>query len=159
MRLIDRISIGSGIVLLGLMTLYQSASASALNYTAEIKSQETRYRTPEDLLSMVPLLGDIPRTFLIGDGYKMDLSIDEMRIDHMATNSRSPMKHRICNVSLSYALPVAGFFSSSFDFLLFNGDTFKPSDLSMSTLGDYVIHLSRQPLDGSTLKLVANARF
>src|SRR5439155_5340905 len=42
------------------------ARGESQNYTAQIQAQETKYRTPEDLLDKIPFLGEIPRTFLMG---------------------------------------------------------------------------------------------
>src|SRR6185295_12032806 len=64
-------------------------------------------KSAEDAVSTVPGLNKIPRSFLIGDGFKFKLSGTELRIDHMATHSRAPMSHRACMISLNMASPVA----------------------------------------------------
>src|SRR5882672_10236493 len=78
------------------------ARGASLNYAAQAKVAETRYRTPEDLLDKIPFLGNIPRTFLMGDGFTMKLSVDRLRIDHMGRYSRSKGDNRTCMVGFSY---------------------------------------------------------
>src|SRR5687768_2338505 len=65
-------------------------------------------RPSENLLEMIPFFGDIPRNFLVGDGYRMKLSGQALRIDHMGYRARTPVQKRNCMIGLSYSTPVAG---------------------------------------------------
>ncbi len=134
------------------------AKGETVNYTAQIKSQETKYKTPEDLIDKIPFLGEIPRTFLVGDGYTMKLSGMQLRIDHMARNSHSKGEKRTCMVGLSYTSPVA-FFTTRIDVPIFHSPTLALSDWSRSSLGDYVVYMSRLPVDHAALTLAITARF
>jgi hypothetical protein len=135
------------------------ARGESTNYAVQARVQESKYQTPEDVLSLVPLLGEIPRTFLIGDGFTMKLSVDQLRIDHMGYRSKSKGAQRTCMIGLSYTAPVAGFFTSRIDIPLLNSPTLKYSDWSVSSFGDYVVYLSRLPADHASLRLAISARF
>ena len=74
------------------------------------------------MIDKIPFLGDIPRTFLMGDGYTMKLSGKELRIDHMGDHSNSKGNQRTCMVGLSYVTPVA-FFTTRIDLPLFHSPT------------------------------------
>ncbi len=134
------------------------AKGESLNYTSQLKAQETKYKTPEDMLSKIPFLGDIPRSFLMGDGYTMKLSGTQLRIDHMGRASKSKGEKRTCMVGLSYTTPVA-FFTSRVDVPLFHSPTLALSDWSRSSMGDYVLYLSRIPATHASLQLALTARF
>ncbi len=134
------------------------AKGDTINYAAQIQEQETKYKTPEDLIDKIPFLGDIPRTFLMGDGYTMKLSGTQLRIDHMAEDSHSKGEKRTCMVGLSYITPVA-FFSTRIDIPIFNSPTLAFSDWSRSSLGDYVMYMSRTPVSHPALTLALTARF
>src|SRR5438128_817386 len=94
------------------------AKGETINYTSQLKSQESKYQKPEDLLDKVPFLGDIPRTFLVGDGFTMKLSVNQLRIDHMGHRSKSKGANRTCMVGVSYITPVA-FFTTRVDVPVF----------------------------------------
>src|SRR5689334_24745085 len=98
------------------------AKGETVNYASQVKSEDTQYRTPEDVLNKIPFLGEIPRTFLMGDGYSMKLSVEQLRIDHMGRNSRSKGEKRTCMVGLSYTTPVA-FFTTRIDLPIFHSPT------------------------------------
>jgi hypothetical protein len=132
---------------------------AASPYAAPPKAADSKYQRPEDLLDLIPFLGEIPRTFLIGDGFKMRLSGQELRIDHMGRQSRAPASQRNCLIGLSYTTPVAGFFTSRVDLPLFHAATPKWEDWGVSSLGDYVVYLSRGATDIPLFRLVATARF
>jgi hypothetical protein len=134
------------------------AKGENLNYATQVNSQDSKYRTPDDVLDKIPFLGEIPRTFLWGDGYSMKLSGKELRIDHMGNDSHSNGKQRTCMVGISYVTPVA-FFTTRVDIPLFNSPTLALADWSRSSLGDYVVYMSRLPVDHSALTLSLSARF
>ena len=121
--------------------------------------QPTRYQTPEDMIDLLPVVGSIPRAFFWTGGYAVKLSIKEMRIDHMTAHSRCPMKRRGCTLALSYSQPIGQqLFSSTLDFPLLSSEAVT-SHWSAATLGDYVLHLSNQPLPSRDFRLMASARF
>ena len=134
------------------------ARGENLNYAAQIKSQDTRYKTPEDVLDTVPFLGDIPRSFLWGDGYTMKLSAEQLRVDHMGNHSRTKGKNRTCMIGVSYTTPVA-FFTTRIDLPLFSSPNLALSDWQANSLGDYVLYMSRLPVDHAALMLSLTARF
>jgi hypothetical protein len=134
--------------------------AHASDYAAQVKAAtDTKYRNPEDMLDMIPFLGQIPRTFLIGDGFKMRLTTKELRIDHMGTRSHNPASGRNCMIGFSYTTPVAGFFTYRVDLPLLHAATPALEDWSRSSLGDYVVYLSKTPVDRASLRLVLTAKF
>lgn len=135
------------------------AFAADAGYAAQVRAAETKYKTPEDLLDVVPFLGEIPRSFLLGDGYQMKLSVDQLRIDHMGRHSRSRGAKRTCMIGVSYTTPVAGFFTSRIDLPIFHSPTLAWSDWSVSSLGDYVVYMSRIPAERSSIRLAISARF
>jgi hypothetical protein len=134
------------------------ARGASVNYASAAKAEETKYRSPEDMIAMVPFLSSIPRTFLFGDGYTMKLSADHMRIDHMGRDSRSQGAQRTCMLGVSYTAPVA-FFTTRIDMPIFHSPTLALSDWSPSSLGDYVVYMSRLPATHSSLTLTLSARF
>ena len=134
------------------------ARGESPNYAAQVKAQETKYRTPDDMIDMIPFLGNIPRAFLFGDGYTMKLSAEQLRIDHMGQRSNSKGVQRTCMVGLSYITPVA-FFTTRVDLPIFHSPTLAMSDWSRDSLGDYVVYLSRLPATHSSLTLSISARF
>jgi len=134
------------------------AKGETMNYAVQVQAQDTQYKTPEDLISKIPFLGEIPRTFLMGDGYTMKLSGRQLRIDHMGNSSHTQGNQRTCMVGLSYTTPVA-FFTSRIDIPLFTSPTLALADWSRSSLGDYVVYMSRSPVDHAALTLALTARF
>jgi len=134
------------------------AKGETLNYTSQIQAQAPKYNTPEDLIEKIPFLGDIPRSFLMGDGYTMKLSGTQLRIDHMGNHSDSKGEKRACMVGVSYITPVA-FFTTRIDIPIFHSPTLAMSDWSRSSMGDYVVYMSRLPVDHSALTLSLTARF
>jgi hypothetical protein len=134
------------------------AKGETVNYAAQVQAQTSPYKTPEDVLNKIPFLGDIPRTFLMGDGYTMKLSGTQLRIDHMGHDSRSGGSQRTCMVGLSYTTPVA-FFTTRVDIPIFHSPTLALADWSRSSMGDYVVYMSRLPVDHAALTLALTARF
>jgi hypothetical protein len=134
-------------------------SAQAADYGIQLKESQTKHQRPEDAIDMIPFLGSIPKSFLVGDGYKMRLTAKELRIDHMGNRSASPAHRRNCMVGISYSTPVAGFFSSRIDIPFMSADKPAIENWTRNSLGDYVIFLSRQPVDKAAVRLIATARF
>lgn len=135
----------------------KAAAPSLVDYSTQQKAEQSKYQRPEDLLDMIPFFGEIPRTFLIGDGFKMKLSADSLRIDHMGHRSRTPAHKRTCMVGLSYTTPVA-FFTTRVDLPLLSAANLQDT-WEVATLGDYVAYFSRTPAASASFKLVATARF
>jgi len=150
----------AGCISMAVMVLVKlPAHAEHVDFTSQLKSQETKYKTPEDMFSMIPFIGQIPRTFLIGDGYHFKLSGQELRIDHMGTRSNSPAGKRNCLISLNFAAPTA-FFGSSLELPLFHAESFHIADWERNSMGDYVLHLSKDSaVEHPTIGLKASARF
>jgi hypothetical protein len=134
------------------------ARGDVANYATQVKSQDSQYKTPEDVLDKIPFLGEIPRTFLMGDGYSMKLTVDQMRIDHMGNHSHTKGVNRTCMLGVSYTTPVA-FFTTRIDLPIFSSPTLALSDWQTNSLGDYVVYMSRLPVDHATLMLSLTARF
>jgi len=132
---------------------------SSINYAAQVKLTQNSNQTPDDLLDKIPFLGQIPRSFIVGDGYKMRLSGRELRIDHMGYRTHTPTSQRNCMFGLSYTTPVLGFFTYRVDLPLAHSDTLAAGDWSRSSLGDYVFYFSRTPVDHPELKLLLTAHF
>lgn len=148
-----------GVLVLAVAGILQASPVAAIDYVGQVKSEQTRYATPDDLIDKVPFLGQIPRSFLWGDGYKMKLGVKELRIDHMADHSHSPADRRDCQIGLSYSTPVAGFFTSRIDLPLFSSATPALSDWTRNSIGDYVAYFSKGASQSSSLRLVVSARF
>ena len=132
---------------------------SSLNLKTPPVPVANPYQRPEDLISLIPFLGEIPRSFLLGDGYQMKLSGTELRIDHMGLHSRAPQKKRDCMIGISYIRPVAGFFTSRIDLPLLFSPTPDVDQWSMNSLGDYVAYFSKGAEGGNILRLAISARF
>jgi hypothetical protein len=102
----------------------------------------------------------LPRKYLFSGSFYTHLSVTEMRIDHVAENSRCTRKNRTFMISASYGQPIGNnLFSSTFELPLLSADRFKLSRLAPATMGDYVIHLSNSPMLNSSAQLVVSARF
>jgi len=134
------------------------AKAEQVKFDSPTKAADSNYKSPEDVIGMIPFLGDIPRSFLFGDGYTMKLSGTQMRIDHMGRDSRSNGAQRTCMFGVSYTTPVA-FFTTRVDIPIFHSPTLALSDWSRDSVGDYVIYMSRLPVNHSSLTLTLSARF
>ena len=134
------------------------AHGEVVNYAAEAKAEETQYKTPEDLLNKVPVLGDIPRVYSVGSEYTMKLSGLSLRVDHMAGGVRHSSQNRTCMFGLSFTAPTA-FFTTQVDIPLFSSPTLALSDWKANSLGDYELNMSKSQIDSSTLMLSFRARF
>ena len=141
------------------MAIGHFTPAQAEDYSTKVTAGEpSKYQHPEDVLDMVPFLSEIPRSFLIGDGYQMKLSGRELRIDHMGADSHVPVSRRNCSLGLSYTTPVA-FFTSRVDIPLFSASTLAWDSWTRNSIGDYVVYLSKTPVDNASLRLVLSAKF
>jgi hypothetical protein len=158
MRQSKRLIAWGYVIAAGWFLALSHARGETVNYAAQVAAQNTQYKTPEDLLNKVPFLGDIPRTYFWGDGYSMKLSETQLRVDHMGFHSRSSVNNRTCMVGLSYTTPVA-FFTTRVDIPILNSPTLALSDWQRSSPGDYVVYMSRLPVDHATLMLSLSARF
>jgi hypothetical protein len=129
------------------------------NYATQVKQiQQSEVHSPDELLDRIPFLAQIPRTFIVGDGFKMRLTSRELRVDHMGYRSHMRADQRNCMFGISYVTPVAGFFTYRLDLPLAHADT-PTQDWSRSSLGDYVFYFSRTPVDHPTIKLLLSAKF
>jgi hypothetical protein len=146
------------IMTLGWLLSRGHANAYALDVN-QPPTPASHYQRPEDLFDMIPILGKLPRTFLIGDGYKMKLSGDHLRIDHMGSQSKSTIPRRDCMIGISYVRPVAGFFTSRVELPLFYAPEPKMSEWSMNSLGDYVAFFSKGASESSSVRLAFSAKF
>jgi hypothetical protein len=108
---------------------------------------------------VIPFLGDIPRSFLIGDGFNMKISGTSLRIDHMGYRSKATVKNRDCMIGFSYVTPVAGFFTSRVDVPLFYSPNPDIEQWSMNTLGDYVAYFSKGTSEIKSFRLAISAKF
>jgi len=132
------------------------AYAPDLNKAAE--PQASKYKSPEDLIDLIPVVNHVPRTFLWGRGYVMRLSGQTLRIDHRL-QSKNPTVHRgDCTLGFSYVTPVAGFFTTRIDMPLFYSNSINMSEMSFNRMGDYVTSFSRGA-DTPSLRLVFSAKF
>jgi hypothetical protein len=151
-----------GLVVLGPLFGISTANAVALagnafSYT-EGDGPENRLRNAKDFLPPSPMWG-LPRKFLFSGGYMVDLTVTEMRIDHMAIGSNCPRRNRDCLLAVSFSQPVGqGLFSSRFDFPLVSAEGLG-GNWAQASLGDYVVYLSNIPLYSPALRLLASARF
>ena len=101
-----------------------------------------------------------PGRYLFSGGYYMNLSITEMRIDHVSEDSRCTRKNRTFMISASFAQPIGNrLFSSSFEFPVLSADRLMMSRLETASIGDYIVHLSNTPLLGSASQMLISARF
>jgi hypothetical protein len=135
------------------------ARGAALDYAAQAQAQDSKYKSPEDMIEMVPLLQDIPRAFQLWQGTTMKLSSSQLRIDHLGSGRDMTKAPRNCTIGLSYAAPLAGSLSSRLDLPLFQSPSLALSDWSRSSFGDYAVLMSHAPSDHSTIKIALNARF
>jgi hypothetical protein len=134
------------------------AHGETFNYKAGAASQQTSYKTPEDMIDMVPVLNQLPRAMTLGQGYLINLTSEQVRINHRSRETRKT-KADPCMIGLSYSTPVAGSLSSQIDLPLFHATELVASDWSRNSLGDYQVTMSRMAVDHAILKLAFSARF
>jgi hypothetical protein len=146
------------IVILGLSALTLCAAQPQIAMLS--KTSESPYKTPEDvIIKLVPVLGDIPRRFLLGDGYDMNLNSDVLRMDHKGKGSSILARKHACLLSLGVSTRLSGFLSSGINLPLFSGDQIRPSSLAFNSRGDFDIYVSRHDVGHTTLQLFATTRF
>ena len=146
-------------VLAGVGYLCSSAGADVYLPKGNAPSGVPTIKSSEDAVASIPILSRIPRSFIIGDGFRFKLSGLELRIDHMGTHSNAPANKRNCLIGFSYATPVS-FFGSRIELPLFHAENLKLSDWGFNTPGDYVVHLSKDAsVENPTLGLSATVRF
>jgi len=131
----------SAAVLAGLAVVASTSHADVYLGSSK-KYESTPIKSAEDAVSALPLLKKIPTSFLVGDGFRFKLNSTALRIDHMGTRSNAPVQKRNCLVSLSYTAPVA-FFGSRVEVPVFFSESPQLSKWGVNTLGDYVVHLSK----------------
>ena len=143
----------------GLGLFCTSARADVYLPNGHTHSTVPTIKSADEAVASIPLLNRIPTSFLIGDGFKFKLSGMELRIDHMGTHSSAPVSKRNCMIGFSYATPVS-FFGSRIDIPIFHAANFTMSDWGINTLGDYVLHFSKDAsVRHPTLGLAATIRF
>lgn len=92
--------------------------------------------------------------------YYMNLSLTELQIDHVASNSRCTRKNRTFMISASFEQPVGrDFFMGRFDVPLLFADRLVVSRLAPASVGDYVLHLSNSQIENNAAYLRVSARF
>ena len=134
------------------------ARGETMNYSSQVKSQETKYKAPEDMIEMVPVLNKLPRTLLLGQSTIIKLSPDQLRINHRTHETRTT-KAEPCMIGLSYIAPMSGSLSSQINIPLFHAPNLTTLDWSRNAWGDYEVSMNRQAMDHATLKFALNARF
>ena len=120
---------------------------------------QASYKNVGDKFSSFPVLGMIAQNYIFSGRYAFDLSIKEMRIDHMATSSTCPIKNRGCVIGLSFTQPVGtNMFSTRFDMPVISAPAYR-SHWEPATVGDYVVHLSNEPVEHPYVQLMTSVRF
>jgi hypothetical protein len=148
--------LGIGLLLAGVCGL--SARADVYMGSGQTGTGVATIKSADDAVASIPILSKLSRAFLIGDGYKLKLTGKELRIDHMGDDSRLPVSHRNCMISLNYDAPVA-FFGSSLEIPLISAAGLN-SQWNTSSLGDYVAHFSKDStVDHAVVGLKLTARF
>jgi hypothetical protein len=154
----NRLINGLGGALMGLV-LIGSAARADVYIPKEVAKQATpSLESAEDVIASMPVLSKIPKSFIIGDGFRFKLSGQELRIDHMGYNSKAPVSKRKCMVGLSIASPVA-FFGSRMDIPLLFANSIN-SRWSANTPGDYILRFSKDAsVESPTFGLSISAQF
>jgi hypothetical protein len=147
-----------GGALLGLVLIGSGACADVY-IPKDSKAKATpSLKSAEDAISSLPIISKIPKSFIVGDGFRFKLSGQELRIDHMGLNSKAPVSKRTCLIGFSFASPVA-FFGSRIELPLFFSEHLK-SGWAANTPGDYIVRLSKDAsVEAPTFGLTASARF
>ena len=137
---------------------FAQSTAQTVNYSAQVKSQETKYHTPEDIIAIVPVLNKVSKTFQFSD-YTMKLAKDHLQIDHHSHQSHEKGAPITCTLGLSYTATVSNVFSSQINVPLFDSPSLALSDWSRSPLTNYNVLMSRPLATQPGPMLVLNARF
>lgn len=152
--LIGRVGLAGAVIGLGCLGIPAQANLRAI---PEHQSAAAA-RSLDDLIASVPLIGTIPHSFLFAGDYHVNLTIKELRIDHIGPNSQSSIRQRACMICLTWASPVA-FFGSEVDLPIALAEALPSTDWRRSSLGDYVVHLSKDALDTPWFGLKATLHF
>ena len=145
-------------VFMGMAILCPSAKADVY-MGGKGRQQMPTIKNVDDAVSNIPVLSRIPKSFIVGDGFKFKFTGMELQIDHMGMNSKAPVSKRTCMVGLSYTTPVA-FFGSRVEIPIFHAQSLRMSDWGINTLGDYVAHFSKDaPVQHPVVGLSVSARF
>jgi hypothetical protein len=146
------------IIAAGWFLAVSHARGETVNYATDQKAEATAYRTPQDMLDMVPGLKEIPKTITLGQGYLIDFGGNQLHVNYRTRESRKAKK-QICTLGLSYTTPVAGFFSSQLNLPLMGATDLMSSDWSRNSLGDYEVVMNRMAVSHPILKLAFSAHF
>ncbi|OGR89364.1 MAG: hypothetical protein A2992_08160 [Elusimicrobia bacterium RIFCSPLOWO2_01_FULL_59_12] len=158
MKITQKIMCAFG-VLAGLVLVSPSSNAGVYLGEGNGKDRVPTIKSAEDAISSIPILKKIPTSFIVGDGFRFKLTGMSLRIDHMGTKSRAPAHKRNCLVSFSYSTPVS-FFGSRIEVPVFHSESLALSKWGVNTLGDYVVHLSKDAsADRPVMGLMVSARF
>lgn len=142
----------------GLGFLNAPAQADLREMPAHSNAAAVQSRNLEDVIADVPLIGKIPHSYMFGGEYRFDLTGKELRIDHMGPTSQSSIRQRACMICLTWATPVA-FFGSEIELPLFHAEMLQSNGWRRSSLGDYVVHLSKDGTDIPWVGLKATLHF
>ncbi len=107
----------------------------------------------------IPLYA-FPGRFLFSGTYYTHLSLTEMRIDHVAINSRCTRQNRTFMISAGYLAPIGNRLGAGrFEVPFLSADSFQVSRLAPASVGDYVVHLSNDYVYSASAQLFLTARF
>ena len=134
------------------------AHALPLDLNKGAEEPRSRFQSPEDLIELIPVLNQLPRSFVFGRGYTLKLSGQSLRINHFVKRRKEAPRRRDCFLGLSYVTPVAGFFTSRIDVPLFYAPTPSVAAWSVNNMGDYAATFSRGT-QTQALRLAFNAKF
>lgn len=150
--------IGASLLAWGLISPVLSWADPAVVRTFEEPSPQADAR-PTTVVDFLPWYA-VPDRYLFSGGYFMHLNITEMRIDHVANNSRCTPRNRMFMISASFAQPIGhDLFSSRFELPLVSADRLNVARLRPAAVGDYVAHFSNAPLSSAVLGISLTARF
>jgi|GEM_PF-2528694 len=141
-----------------LLSKPHSAHAQAYNLNTAAEEQPSHYKSPEDLIELIPVVNHLPRTYNWGRGYIVKLSGQSLRIDHRINQTHATVKRGDCTIGFSYVTPVAGFFTSRIDLPLFYSQKANFSEVSFNRMGDYVTYFSRGT-DTQSIRFLISSRF
>jgi hypothetical protein len=155
---INRLINGVGGALMGLVLMGSAAQADVYIPRDVAKAATPSIQSADDVIAKMPLFSRIPKSFIVGVGFRFKLSGQELRIDHMGLNSRAPISKRTCMVGFSFSSPVA-FFGSRMEIPLLFAEHIQ-SHWSANTPGDYVVRFSKDAtVQTPTFGLAVSAQF
>ena len=120
--------------------------------------QPSHYQSPEDLIDLIPLINELPRSFIWGRGYSMKIAGQSLQINHLNAPAKAVAHYRTCSIGFSYVTPVAGFMTSHIEVPLIYSPTPDFSSWSMNNVGDYIASFSRGH-ESPSLRLALSAKF